>query len=112
MVNTLTGYETLTVFAPNDAAFAKIPADESEELFKPENIDKLGKVLLRHVVPKTLVSDKIPRGETTLTTFGEELITVTNEGGVTIKSTEGNATVIKVDLLASNGVIHIVDCVF
>ena len=80
---------------------------------KPENIRLLEGVLLRHVVTNTmLMSGMIQKGETNLKTAGGEQITVTNEGGVAIKSPEGNATVIKVDILASNGVIHIVDCVF
>ena len=112
MVDTLTGNEPYTVFAPNDDAFAKLPPDTLEGLLKPENKDLLKIVLLRHVVPTTMVSGEIPKGKTTLKTAGGEQITVTNEGGVAIESSEGNATVIKLDILASNGVIHIVDSVF
>ena len=63
-------------------------------------------------MPTTIVSGEIPKGKTILKTAGGEQITVTSEGGVRIKSSEGNATVIKVDIFASNGVIHIVDSVF
>ena len=101
-----------TLFAPNNDAFAKIPVPVLQDLLKPENIDKLEKVLKRHVLTTSLMSQNIQKGETKLWTVGAEQIIITNEEAVTIESTVGNATVIKVDLLASNGVIHIVDSVF
>ena len=112
LVNMLTEPGPFTVFAPNDDAFAKIPADVLQDLLKPENINKLEKVLKRHVLTPSLMSQNIQKGETKLWTVGAEQIIITNEEAVTIESTVGNATVIKVDLLASNGVIHIVDSVF
>ena len=112
LVNMLTEPGPFTVFAPNDDAFAKIPADVLQDLLKPENIDKLKKVLKRHVLTPSLMSQAIQKGETKLLTVGAEQITITNGEAVTIESAVGNATVIKFDLVASNGVIHIVDSVF
>ena len=112
MVDTLNGDGPFTVFAPTNDAFAKIPADTLENLLKPKNKKKLKKLVLRHVVPKELKSGEIQKGNTTLDTVSGEKIIITNINGITIESTEGTATVIKADLLASNGVIHIVDTVF
>ena len=112
LVDTLSGDGPFTVFAPNNDAFDKIPAKTLANLLKPKNKDKLTEILLRHVVPKALKSGDIPKGGTFLDTAGGEPIIVTSENGVTITSTKGNATVIKADILASNGIIHIVDTVF
>ena len=112
MVDTLNGKGPFTVFAPNNAAFDKIPADELADLLKPENVEKLKATLLRHVVPGTYKAIDIPNGDTPLTTAGGESIKVTNEDKVTIKSDVGEATVIKTDIMASNGVIHVVNTVF
>lgn len=112
MVDDLTGVGPLTVFAPNNDAFAKI-RETFDELMKPENIDFLKGTLLRHVViGKNLVSGVIPKKETVLITAGGEQITVSKQAEVKIKSSVGTATVVKADTLASNGVIHIVDSVF
>ena len=115
LVDTLNGDGPFTVFAPNNAAFEKIK-DTVDELLKPENKDKLQKVLLRHVVPKKIFANEIPVGSTQLETAGKDTITVTLNNAempmVTISSSEGSATVIKTDVVASNGVVHIVDTVF
>ena len=112
LVDTLSGDGPFTVFAPNNDAFAKIPAKALANLLKPKNKDKLKDILLRHVVPKALKSGEIPKVETFVDTAGGEPIIVTSADGVTITSTKGTATVIKADILASNGIIHIVDTVF
>lgn len=115
LVDTLNGDGPFTVFAPNNAAFEKIK-DTVDELLKPENKDKLQKVLLRHVVPKKIFASEIPVGSTQLETAGKDTITVTLNKGempmVTITSSEGSATVLRTDLDARNGVVHIVDTVF
>ena len=112
MVDTLNGDGPLTVFAPSNNAFAKIPSKTLADLLKPKNKDKLKEVLLRHVLPKELKSEDIPKGKTILVTAGGEPITVINKDGITVKSSAGAATVIKADVFASNGVVHIVDTVF
>lgn len=112
MVDTLNGEGPFTVFAPNNDAFAKIPADTLASLLEPENVDQLKAVLLRHVLPTTILAGDIPEGSTTVDTAGGETITVTNADGVTIESSAGKATVIATDVVTSNGVVHIVDTVF
>ena len=112
LVDTLDGEEPLTVFAPNNDAFAKIPEDTLADLLKPENVDQLKEILLRHVLPTSTVADDLAEGSTTVDTAGGETITITNSDGVSIESSAGTATVIETDVLASNGVIHIVDTVF
>ena len=112
LVDTLNSTGPFTVFAPNNDAFAKIPDDILANLLKPENIETLKKILLRHVIPATYKSADIPKGDTVLETSGGESIKVTNADKVKIKSDVNEATVIKTDLMASNGVIHVVDTVF
>merc|ERR1711997_1094781 len=112
LVETLSGEGPFTVFAPNNDAFAKIPADTLASLLEPENVDQLKAVLLRHVLPTTILAGDIPEGSTTVDTAGGETITVTNADGVTIESSAGKATVIATDVVTSNGVVHIVDTVF
>ena len=69
-------------------------------------------VLLRHIVAQHIMIANVLKGETTLDTVGGEKITVNFADEITIKSSIGKATVIKADIVASNGVIHIVDGVF
>ena len=120
----LTGLEVMlnsdgpfTVFAPNNDAFSEIPEDALAELLKPENLDWLKIVLLRHIVGcktyyQPLMVAQAPKGDTTLDTVGGEKITLNNADEITIKSTVGKATVIKSDIFASYGVVNIVDSVF
>jgi len=112
LVDTLNSKGPFTVFAPNNAAFAKIPADALANLLKPENVDQLKAILLRHVVPGTIKAADIPAGSTTLTTADpKQSITVINSGGVFVQG-EAKAKVIATDVVTSNGVVHIVDTVF
>jgi uncharacterized surface protein with fasciclin (FAS1) repeats len=112
LVDTLNGKGPFTVFAPNNDAFAKIPADTLVSLLEPENVDQLKAVLLRHVLPTVIKAGDIPEGSTTVRTAGGETITVINSDGVTIESSAGKANVIATDVVTSNGVVHIVDTVF
>ena len=117
MIDTLSGDGPFTLFAPNNDAFAKIPAKTLANLLKPENKDELKELLLRHVVTKsicfcTAVSDAIPKGKTVLVTAGGEKITVTNKKEIKIKSSAGTATAIETDIYVTNGIVHIVDTVF
>ena len=85
LVDRLMGEGPFTVFAPNNDAFAKIPANKLAELLKPKNMNKLKKLLLRHVVPNALKSGDIPKGKTILATAGGEKITVINKNGMDSK---------------------------
>ena len=106
LVETLQGKGPFTVFAPTDEAFAKLPAGTVENLLKPENKEKLVAILTYHVVPgKVMAADvKTMKAKTV---NGQEL-SIKVEGG---KVTVDNANVIKTDVAASNGVIHVIDTV-
>ena len=112
LVDTLNSEGPFTVFAPTNAAFSKISPDTLAGLLAPENKDQLKSLLLRHVVPNAIKAESIPPGSTELNTAGGEVITITNSGGVSIESSTGKAGVIATDILASNGVVHLVDTVF
>ena len=112
LTETLNGMGPFTVFAPTNEAFSKIPPDTLAGLLKPEYKEQLKSILLRHVVPSAIKAQDIPSGSTTINTAGGEGITINNAGGVSIESSAGNANVIATDVLASNGVVHLVDTVF
>lgn len=107
LVDTLKGPGPFTVFAPNDAAFAKLPPGTLDNLLKPENKAQLTSILTYHVVPGKVMSADLA---------GKKTMAKTVEGGqVTIDATSGvkvdNAKVIKADIDTSNGVIHVIDTV-
>lgn len=102
LVETLQGDGPFTVFAPTDEAFAKLPAGTVEDLLKPENKEKLTAILTYHVV-----SGKIMSGDLLSTTSAKTV----NGQAAPIGLTVGNANVIKADVEASNGVIHVIDTV-
>lgn len=105
LVDTLQGEGPFTVFAPTDAAFAALPAGTVENLLKPENRDQLIAVLTYHVVPgKVLAADVI--GLDKATSVQGDSIDITVAGG-SVKVDQAN--VVKTDVLASNGVIHVID---
>ena len=107
LVTTLTGPGPFTVFAPTDEAFAKLPAGTVENLLKPENKDKLRRVLTYHVVPgKVLAADVVKLHS--VTAVSGDTIAITAEGGVVRVN---GAQVVKTDIQASNGVIHVIDAV-
>jgi uncharacterized surface protein with fasciclin (FAS1) repeats len=107
LVDTLKGAGPFTVFAPTDEAFSKLPHGTVESLLKPENKSKLVAILTYHVVSgKVMAEDvlKLKNGTHVKTVNGKS-ITVHNKHGVRIN----NATVIKTDIVCSNGVIHVID---
>jgi uncharacterized surface protein with fasciclin (FAS1) repeats len=106
LVETLQGEGPFTVFAPNDAAFAKLPAGTVENLLKPENRDKLIAILKYHVVPGRVLAADVKTMEAK-TVQGQSVKLKVTDAGVTVD----NAKVIKTDLLADNGVIHVIDSV-
>merc|ERR1712209_102800 len=111
LVETLSGEGPFTVFAPTDEAFAEIPKDTLDALLADK--EALTAVLLRHVVPgAALASCNVPRGTTSLDTAGGESIEVTRDRYIKIKSSAGEAGVVAFDIMATNGVVHIVNSVF
>lgn len=107
LVEVLSGNQPLTVFAPTDDAFAKLPAGTVEDLLKPENKAKLAAILKFHVVPGRLfASDVLSKKE--LKTVQGGTLTATLEGDV---ATINGAGLIATDVDASNGVIHVIDAV-
>lgn len=106
LVETLKGEGPFTVFAPTDAAFAALPAGTVEDLLKPENKDKLVAVLTYHVVPGKVMSSDLTEGMKAATVQGGE-VTITLEGGPKVNG----AVISTPDVVASNGVIHVIDSV-
>jgi len=107
LVGTLKGSGPFTVFAPTDEAFAKLPAGTVESLLKPENKAKLVAVLTYHVVPGTVMAAQVTKLPSAKTVNGAALSIHAMEGKVMVD----NATVTKADIVASNGVIHVIDTV-
>ena len=110
LVDTLKGKGPFTVFAPSDEAFAKLPKGTVEDLLKPENKAKLKEILLVHVVPgSVLAADVVKLKEAK--TAGGKTVTITTDGGVKVGTAKGMAKVVKTDIKADNGVIHVIDAV-
>jgi uncharacterized surface protein with fasciclin (FAS1) repeats len=105
LVETLAGEGPFTVFAPTDAAFAALPEGLLEKLLLPENVDVLIAILTYHVVPATVLAADVTAGE--VATVQGDSLTFATEGGVTVDG----AKVLSADVLASNGVIHVIDTV-
>ena len=104
LVDTLNGAGPFTVFAPTDEAFAKLPAGTLDTLLKPENKEKLTAILTYHVLAgKVMAADVKTMAAKTVN--GKEAAIKVDGGKVTI----GAATVVKTDIAASNGVIHVID---
>ncbi|BBC25807.1 fasciclin domain-containing protein [Pseudanabaena sp. ABRG5-3] len=108
LVETLSGKGPFTVFAPTDEAFAKLPAGTVDFLLKPENKASLVKVLTYHVVPSAVYAKDIQAGSTLVTTVDGGSIKVTKTKK---KVVIDNSKVVKADVKASNGVIHVIDSV-
>jgi len=107
LVGTLKGPGPFTVFAPTDAAFAKLPEGTLDELLKPENKAKLRAVLTYHVVPGRVMAADVVKLTSAKAVSGDTLsIKVTGDSVML-----NQAQVIKTDIAASNGVIHVIDAV-
>ena len=110
LVDALSGPGPFTVFAPTNAAFNALPAGTVDNLLLPENVETLRSILTYHVVPGQVTSDQL---------IGQRLDVATVQGGtVRIDATSklgtvrvNNATVTQADIIASNGVIHVIDTV-
>jgi transforming growth factor-beta-induced protein len=107
LVDALSGPGPFTVFAPTDAAFAKLPKETVDSLLKAENKDKLAAILKFHVVSGRVFSDAAAKGATVKTLNGQEVTTKSEGGKVMVQ----NATVTAADIDSTNGVIHVIDTV-
>lgn len=107
LVDALAGDKELTVFAPTDEAFAKIPQATLESLLLPENKDKLTAILTYHVVPGRVLASDVVSLRSAKTLQGGEVAIGVGSGRVFVN----NAQVVKTDIQASNGVVHVIDTV-
>jgi len=106
LVKTLKGDGPFTVFAPTDDAFAKLPKGTLESLLKPENKEKLKSILTYHVVAAKVPSKDVSTTKVKMVNGQKANLKVKNK-----KVTINGANVIAVDIMASNGVIHVIDSV-
>jgi uncharacterized surface protein with fasciclin (FAS1) repeats len=119
LVDTLKGAGPFTVFAPTNAAFAKLPAGTVDNLVKPENKETLTTVLTYHVVPGRMTAKDVAKaikaggGKATLTTVQGGTLTASMMGNkIMLTDAKGGMShVTQGDVLQSNGVIHVVDTV-
>ena len=105
LVDTLKGDGPFTVFAPTNAAFAALPSGTVDTLLLPENKDQLVKVLTYHVVPGAVTSDQLAGQRLSVSTVQGQNVHVNGTHGVKVN----DATVTSADIVASNGVIHVID---
>ena len=108
LVDTLKGAGPFTVFAPTDDAFKKLPNGTVENLLKPENKSQLVKVLTYHVVPGKVMSTSLAGKKTEVKTVEGGILAIdATSRGVMVD----NAKVVSADVVADNGVIHVIDTV-
>ncbi len=107
LIETLKGDGPFTVFAPTDAAFAKLPAGTVESLLEPENKDQLIAILTYHVVAGKVKAKQVVKLDSATTVNGADVSIETMDGKVKLNQ----ANVIKTDIKASNGIIHVIDAV-
>lgn len=107
LVDALTGEQPLTVFAPTDDAFAKLPKGTVENLLKPQNIEQLKQILLYHIVKGRVYSDQALQLKEAPSLAGAMLKVGTDKQGAMVNS----ARLTALDIEASNGVIHVIDAV-
>jgi uncharacterized surface protein with fasciclin (FAS1) repeats len=107
LVDTLSGKGPFTVFAPTDEAFAKIPKDTLAFLLKPENVDDLRAILTYHVVPGKVMAKDVVKLSSADTANGQSVSVRFDEKDKAVFI--DGARVVKADVEASNGVIHVID---
>lgn len=107
LVTTLKGSGPFTVFAPTDEAFAKLPAGTVETLLKPENKAKLKRILTYHVVAGKVMAADVTKMNSAKAVSGDTLTIAAHDGMVMAD----NSRIVKTDIAASNGVIHVIDTV-
>ncbi|NBC10990.1 MAG: fasciclin domain-containing protein [Planctomycetes bacterium] len=108
LTDALSGEGPLTVFAPTNEAFAALPEGTLEELLKPENKDKLTSILTYHVAEGKVKAEKVVTMSEVPTLQGQTVKVEASGDGVKLND---SANVIKTDIMASNGVIHVIDAV-
>ena len=107
LVGTLKEKGPFTVFAPTDEAFSKLPQATLADLLKPENKAKLRRILTYHVVPGRVTAADVVKLTSAKAVSGDTIDVKTSGGSVTVEG----AKVVKTDIAASNGVIHVIDTV-
>jgi uncharacterized surface protein with fasciclin (FAS1) repeats len=107
LVETLKGTGPFTVFAPTDEAFANLPAGTLDTLLKPENKAKLRRILTYHVVAGKVMAADVVKVTSAKAVSGDTMRIAARNGGVTVDG----AKVVKTDIAATNGVIHVIDSV-
>ncbi|MGR5346147.1 fasciclin domain-containing protein [Vibrio mediterranei] len=107
LVDTLKGEGPFTVFAPTDDAFAKLPEGTLESLLKPENKDQLVAILTYHVVSGKVMAADVMGLDKATTVQGQDIMISQQDGNVMVDG----AAVVATDVMASNGVIHVIDAV-
>lgn len=107
LIDTLNSSGPFTVFAPKDEAFAKLPEAVIMDLLNPENKSKLVGILTYHVVAGKVLAKDVVKIKSAKTVNGKDVAVTVKDGGVKIN--EANVT--STDILASNGVIHVIDTV-
>ena len=107
LVDTLKGKGPFTVFAPTDAAFAKLPAGTVEDLLKPENKAKLVSILTYHVLPEAVSPGKLDKMTSAKTVEGQSVKISKKDGKMMVNG----ADIAKGDVKASNGIIYVIDSV-
>ena len=111
LVDVLKGDGPFTVFAPTDEAFSKLPEGTVESLLLPENKGQLISILLYHVVSGTVLSPEVVSLETAATLNGASVSITHNDAGPNSWTKIDAANITAVDILATNGVIHVLDAV-
>ncbi|MFT6864365.1 MAG: putative surface protein with fasciclin (FAS1) repeats [Akkermansiaceae bacterium] len=106
LAEALSGEGPFTIFAPTNAAFAKLPEGTVATLLKPENKKKLAAILTYHVVSGKVMAAEVKAGKVK-TLNGAEVTIAIADGKVTIDK----ANIVKTDLVGTNGVIHVIDAV-
>ncbi|MEM9435381.1 MAG: fasciclin domain-containing protein [Pseudomonadota bacterium] len=107
LVDTLKSDGPFTVFAPTNAAFDALPDGTVASLLEPENKDQLVKILTYHVVPGAVTSDQLAGQRLSVATVQGQNVHIDGRDGVTVDG----ANVVTADIIASNGVIHVIDSV-
>ena len=107
LIDTLQGAGPFTVFAPTDDAFAKLPAGTLENLLKEENKAKLQDILKYHVVAGKVMAQDVVKLDSAKSVEGQSIAIKVVDGGVMVN----DAHVTQTDIVADNGVIHVIDAV-
>ena len=107
LVDTLQSPGPFTVFAPTDEAFAKLPVGTVDSLLLPENKEQLTEILKYHVVAGEVLAADVVKLTSADTVEGQAVMITASDSGVRVN----DANVIKTDVMASNGVIHVIDTV-